>query len=243
MTFRKCLRCMLWLAAMAALPGLAHAEKADRNKPINLEADRITVDDVKRQHILEGNVQLVQGTLLIRCARLVVTQDAEGFQQGVATGGVNGLARFRQKRENKEEYVEGEAERIVYDGKADQTEFFVRAYVKSGSDEVRGEYIFYDGRTENYVVSSQPDSGSGASASVRNQRVHAVIQPKPRSEASESSDNSDADEIIGPGQASPPAPADHHQGATAEQLEPAAPGSAPALQTGEQISRTQSYMR
>jgi lipopolysaccharide transport protein LptA len=46
-------------------PGLVHAERADREKPVNLEAARVTVDDIKRVHIFEGNVVLTQGTLTI----------------------------------------------------------------------------------------------------------------------------------------------------------------------------------
>jgi lipopolysaccharide export system protein LptA len=154
--------------------GTAQAEKADRDKPVQLEAAKVTVDDVKRVHVFEGNVILTQGTLVIRSARLVVSQDGEGFQKGIATSGEGGLARFRQKREGKDEYVEGEGERIEYESRAEKAEFFVRAYVKSGMDEVRGNYIVYDGRTEQYQVTATP----GAGPSSREGRVTAVIQPK-----------------------------------------------------------------
>lgn len=154
--------------------GDALAERADRDKPVHLEAARVTVDDAKRIHVFEGNVILTQGTLTIRTAKLVVTQDAEGFQKGVAIGGENGLARLRQKREGKDEWIEGEAERIEYDAKADKAEFFNRAHVKSGSDEVRGHYISYDGKTEQYLVTAAP----GASPSAKEGRVTAIIQPK-----------------------------------------------------------------
>lgn len=161
---------------LPALPALA--ERADRDKPVNLEADRITVDDVKKVHIFEGNVQLIQGTLIIRTEKLVVTQDSEGFQKGVAAGGEAGLAHFRQKREGKDEYVEGEAERIEHDGKAEKTEFFLRAHVKSGQDEVRGQYISYDGKTENYLVTSGPAGTVAPTVPGKDSRVRAVIQPK-----------------------------------------------------------------
>ena len=161
---------------LPALPALA--ERADRNKPVNLEADRITVDDIKKVHIFEGNVQLLQGTLSIRTEKLVVTQDVDGFQKGVATGGEGGLAHFRQKREGKDEYVEGEAERIEYDGKAEKAEFFLRAHVKSGQDEVRGQYIAYDGKTENYLVTSGPAGTIAPTVPGKDSRVRAVIQPK-----------------------------------------------------------------
>ena len=162
---------LLW----AATPALA--ERADRDKPVNLEADRITVDDLQKVQVFEGNVQLVQGTLVIRTDRLVVTQDAEGFQKGVAYGGANGLARFRQKREGKDEYIDGEAERIEYESKAETAQFFVRAMVRSGLDEVRGQYISYDGKTERYLVTSGPDGTSAATAG-KPDRVRAVIQSK-----------------------------------------------------------------
>ncbi|MFN6961010.1 MAG: lipopolysaccharide transport periplasmic protein LptA [Rhodocyclaceae bacterium] len=154
--------------------GNALAERADRDKPVHLEAARVTVDDAKRIHVFEGNVVLTQGTLTIRTAKLVVTQDADGFQKGVATGGENGLARLRQKREGKDEWIEGEAERIEYDAKSEKAEFFNRAYVKSGSDEVRGHYISYDGKTEQYLVTAAPGAKPGSAEG----RVTAVIQPK-----------------------------------------------------------------
>lgn len=171
--------CLLLFLAVFAFPALA--EKADRDKPVNLEADRVTVDDANKVHVYEGNVQLVQGTLVIRSERLVVNQDDEGFQKGIASGGAGGLARFRQKREGVDEYVEGEAERIEHDDKADKTELFNRAHVKSGQDEVRGQYIVYDGLTEHYTATSGP-GGTSAAAAGKPGRVRAIIQPKDKGE-------------------------------------------------------------
>ncbi len=161
--------------AACALP--AHAEKADREKPLNVEADRVSMDDINKVQVFEGNVVLIQGTLQLRTARLVVTQDADGFQKGVATGGANGLARFKQKREGKDEYVEGEAERIEHNAREDKTEFFVRAWVQSGLDEVRGQYISYDALTEKYLVTNGVGESKNATG-VAQARVRAIIQPK-----------------------------------------------------------------
>ena len=159
-----------------ALFGTAHAEKGDRDKPINLEADLVSIDDINKVQVFEGNVVMTQGTMQLRTSKLVVTQDADGFQKGVATGGVNGLARFRQKRDGRDEYIEGEAERIVHDSRNEKTEFFVRGWVKSGLDEVKGHYISYDATTEKYVVTND---GSTKSATGQSQaRVRAIIQPR-----------------------------------------------------------------
>lgn len=155
----------------------AHAEKADREKPINIEADRISMDDVKKVQIFEGNVILNQGTLQIRTNRLVVTQDADGFQKGVATSGANGLARFRQKREGSEEYIEGEGERIEHNARDEKTEFFVRAWVRSGLDEVKGHYVSYDALTEKYLVTNGRGETKVATGAPQ-ARVRAIIQPK-----------------------------------------------------------------
>jgi lipopolysaccharide export system protein LptA len=157
------------------MTGPVHAERADRDKPVKLEADRVSVDDIKRVHVFEGNVALSQGTMSIRTAKLVVTQDAEGFQKVVASGGEGGLVRFRQKREGSEEYVEGEAERLEYDARTEQAEFSRRARLKSGRDEMQGAFIFYDGLTEKYSVNSSPTAGAQSGTPGR---VTAVIQPK-----------------------------------------------------------------
>lgn len=164
---------------LAFLGGPALAERADRDKPVNIDADRVTVDDINKVHVFEGNVTLSQGTLVIRGDKLIVTQDLAGFQNGVAIGN---LARFRVKREGRDEYLEGEAERIEHNAKTEMTRFFIRAQVRSGLDEVRGQYIEYDGLSENYVVTSGP---GGTVKPGRENRVRAVIQPKNKEGAGE----------------------------------------------------------
>ena len=71
--------------------------------------------------------------------------------------------------------IDGEAERIEHDAKTEVTRLFNRAYVKSGQDEVRGQYIVIDGQKETYSVTSGP---SGTVVPGRDNRVRAVIQPK-----------------------------------------------------------------
>ena len=160
---------------LAALGSTAGAEKAARDKPVNLEADRVTIDDAKQLAVFEGNVVLTQGTLQIRGDRMEVRQDKEGFKNGVTWGS---LAFFRQKREGFDEYIEGWAERLEYDGRAQTMQMFNRAQLTRGQDEVRGNFISYDGKTEFFQV-----IGGGAQAAAPDNpegRVRAVIQPKPK---------------------------------------------------------------
>ena len=162
---------------LAALPTIVLAEKGDRDKPINVEADRVSIDDIKKVQIFEGNVVMSQGTLQLRTSKLVVTQDADGFQKGVATGGAGGLARFKQKRDGVDEYMEGEAERIDHDTREEKTEFFIRGWVKNGQDEVKGPYISYDALTEKYLVTNG-SGGQKSATGAAQARVRAIIQPK-----------------------------------------------------------------
>jgi lipopolysaccharide export system protein LptA len=159
-------------------PAMAFGEKADRDKPTQVEANRMTADDARRLNIFEGDVIVTKGTIRLTADRLVVRQDAEGFQFATATGRP---ARFRQRQDAKPGekegiWVEGEALRIELDDRNQKIELFDNARVNRGGDEVAGDYIFVDQRSDFYQVSS----GKGAAKG----RVKAVIQPKtPRAEA------------------------------------------------------------
>ena len=150
----------------------ASAERADRDKPVNIESDSLIADEVKKVATFDGKVVLIQGSLIIRADRIVVQQDNDGFQRGVATGNP---ARFRHKREGLGEYIDGEALRIEYDTRVDRVEFFNGARLRRDSgDDIRGDYISYDARTERFTVKASNE----ASESGREGRVRATIMPK-----------------------------------------------------------------
>jgi len=158
----------------------AFAEKADRTKPTNVEADRMSSDDARRMSIFEGNVVLTNGTMMVRADRIVVRQDADGFQFATAYGKP---VQFRQKGDAKDGkegvWTEGEALRIEVDARNERVELFERARVTRGEDVVNGEYIFVDQRTEFYSVSA----AKGTAPSAPGGRVKAVIQPKTKADA------------------------------------------------------------
>ena len=171
------LRAVAGIALVAGLgsPALSLAERADRDKPVNLEADRVDLDDAKKEAVFVGTVTLTQGTLTIKADKIIVKQDAEGFQYGIAYGNP---AHFRQKREGFDEYIEGFSERLEYDGKADKMQMFTNARIQRGGDEVRGDYISYNAVTEFFQVIGGSKSATAGSNSQG--KVHAVIQPKPK---------------------------------------------------------------
>ena len=167
----------LLLLALGAPVVPAWAEKADRNKPMNVEADALRYDDLKQTSVFTGRVVLTKGTILIRGARIDVRQDAEGYQYGVVTAEPGKLAFFRQKREGVDEFIEGEGESIEYDGKADRVRFIKRAELRrfrgsTLSDEMVGSLITYDNSSDTFAVDGGPASTTPGG------RVRAVLSPR-----------------------------------------------------------------
>ncbi len=167
-----------WMLSILLLWTLvASAEKADKERPTQIEANRMSADDVRRVNIFEGNVVLSKGTMSLRADRLVVRQDAEGYQYATATGSP---ARFKQRQDAKAgekegPWLEGEAQRIEIDDRSSTIKLFDNARVNRGGDEVAGNYIMVDQRSEFYTVSA----GKGAPQG----RVRATIQPKASDES------------------------------------------------------------
>ena len=150
------------------------AERDDRDEPLHLEADQVAIDDAKKLSTFTGNVQMTQGTMQIRGDRIIVMKDKDGFAHGTVYGNT---ASFRQQRKGLNEFVEGNAERIEYDTRAEIINLYTQARVQRGLDEVRGEHITYNIKTEIFQVGS----GTTDVAGTPPKRVRAVFLPKPKS--------------------------------------------------------------
>ncbi|WP_244814499.1 lipopolysaccharide transport periplasmic protein LptA [Caballeronia sp. Lep1P3] len=185
---RRAMRAALAAAvtALAALPfagfaPAAHAEKADRDKPLNIEADNMSYDDLNQKNIFTGHVVATKGTIIIKADRVEVTQDPQGYQYATGTSSGNTLSYFRQKRDGVNEYIEGNAVRIDYDGKNDFTKLTTRAVVRrlagltTVQDEVRGSVITYDGQKDFYTASAGKDVAGPGNPSGR---VRAMLAPR-----------------------------------------------------------------
>ncbi|HET8748230.1 MAG TPA: lipopolysaccharide transport periplasmic protein LptA, partial [Ramlibacter sp.] len=170
--------------AFALLP--AGAERADRNKPMNVEADALRYDDLQQTSVFTGKVVVTKGTIVIRGAKMVVKQDPEGYQFGTVTAEPGKRAYFRQKRDGVDEYIEGEGETIEYDGKADRVKFIGRAEMRrlrgaAVNDETSGSVITYDNGNDQFTV--EGGSVAGATPSNPGGRVRATIAPRPSASA------------------------------------------------------------
>lgn len=170
----------LIVLACALGPGAVLAEKADRSKPMNVEADALKYDDLKQISVFTGKVVITKGSIVIRGARVEVRQDGDGYQFGTVTSEPGRLAYYKQKREGLDEFIEGEAEVIEYDGRADRVRFVRSAQMRrlrgaTLADEMSGSLIVYDNSNDTFTV----DGGESPSGSVTPAgRVRAVLTPR-----------------------------------------------------------------
>lgn len=167
---------LLMLAALAA-PVLA--ERADRTKPMVVESDQGGLIDLQRQVLVySGNVVISQGTMLLRAQRIEMRETPDGYRMATALGAPGKPAQWRQKRDGVDETMEGSADRIEFDGRADTLRFLGNGTVRrlrgaTVADEILGQNILWDNVTEVFQV-----EGGLASALNPTGRVRAVLSPR-----------------------------------------------------------------
>lgn len=183
-----------FLAALALAGGLAcvapaaQAEKADRNKPMVVEAARSGTVDLQGQVMAySGNVVISQGTMVLRAENIEVRESADGYRFAAAIGAPGRPATWSQRRDVVDETVEGSADRIEFDSRADTLRFIGNGAVRrlrggSVADEITGGAILWDNVAEVFRV-----EGGAVSAVNPGGRVRVVLSPRPDPAASAAS--------------------------------------------------------
>lgn len=175
-TFRPLAPELLLLSSLLALP--AFADHADRNQPVHIEADKMTADDNHKNTLFEGTVILTQGTIRLTADHMTVREDSTGFKFASAFGNP---VTFRQKREGLNEWVKGSAQHAEYNGKLDRIELFEHADVHRDKDEIKGDYLSYDTKSEVLQAHGHEDAKS-TPFSTPSGRVHVTLQPEKKQE-------------------------------------------------------------
>lgn len=186
MPFKPFLRLFALLGlGLSLLGGPAHAEKADKDKPMNIEADNMRHDENKKTTQFVGNVVALKGTLVVRAARMEVQEDGKGQQIAYFWAAPNERIFFRQKRDGVDEYTEGESETAIYDKQSDVMTLIQRAEARilrgtEVSNQVTGQKIVFNNTTEVMTVDGQTQGQPGNS---RGERVRAVLTPRKEASA------------------------------------------------------------
>jgi len=177
---------LLLAAALTVAGAPATAERADRGKPMVIEADRPGTVDLQRQLVVfNGNVVITQGTMMLRAERVELHERPDGYRTAIATGSATQPASWRQRRDSGDETVEGSAERIEYDGRTDTLRLSGHGVVRRlhGArviDDISGDTIVWNNDTEVFTV-----EGGSATASNPGGRVRVVLSPREADAASE----------------------------------------------------------
>ncbi|MBK1689479.1 lipopolysaccharide transport periplasmic protein LptA [Rubrivivax gelatinosus] len=172
------LRCFAPLV-LALLCAAAAAERADRERQMVVEADRPGSVDLQRQVVeFNGNVVITQGTMIIRANRVELRETTDGYRAATAIGMPGHPASYRQKRDGVDEIVEGVADRIEYDGRADTLRFIGNGAVRRlrgaiVADEITGSQIVWDNTAETFSVAGGETTSANPSG-----RVRAVLSPR-----------------------------------------------------------------
>ncbi|MEO7150354.1 MAG: lipopolysaccharide transport periplasmic protein LptA [Burkholderiaceae bacterium] len=173
------------LALLTGAGNPARAEKADRYKPLTVEAREPGKIDLQKQYVeFNGDVVVTKGTMQIRAGRIELRETPDGYHTALAIGSAAKPATFRQKRDGVDEYIEGEAERLEYDARTDTVRFVTNATVRrtrggTSADEITGNLVTYDNTSEVFSVSG----GARPTAANPTGRVRAVLTPREGSPA------------------------------------------------------------
>ena len=177
--------CALGLAALLLAAPPARAERADRGKPMTLESGPCLVNLLKQTSTCSGPVVITQGTLTIRADKVELRETPDGYQMATALGTAAKPAQYRQKRDGVNEHVEGSADHIDYDSRANTLRFDGQAVVRrlrAGvlADEIHGSVIVWDSTAELFNV-----QGGAATQANPGGRVRAVLAPREGASAPE----------------------------------------------------------
>jgi len=149
---------------MMVLAGATQAEKADQKKPLILEADKVSVNDVQQAYELQGNILLIKGSILVTGEQGNIKVDPEGYEFVTMESDQDTTASFRQRREGlASEFIQANGKNVVYDAKTEVLTITGDASMKrllnmQMLDQLQGWKIEYDDIKQYYRVFPPPDA-------------------------------------------------------------------------------------
>jgi lipopolysaccharide export system protein LptA len=166
---------------LAQQKGGTPAEPAEEPDTLIL-SDTLNYDDIKKESVFTGNVILTRGPMTLRSDKLVMSEDAAGFQHGTATVEPGKLVFIRQENPEKYETMEARGLRAIYNGKSEEIEVIGQAVITrficgKPFDNVQGERIVYRQKTETYQAYGGPNSAAHGG------RVRSLAQSRAKADA------------------------------------------------------------
>ena len=137
---------------LSLLPVTGSGLTGDRSQPVNIEADKATVNEKTGNSVYEGNVQVQQGTLVLQGSKMTVQLKDSSIDTFVLTGDP---ATYRQRPDGKESDQHAEAQRIEFYAKEDRIILLKNARVwRSDVKELRSDRIVFDLKSDTFNAGS-----------------------------------------------------------------------------------------
>ena len=133
------------LAVVLALStGVAIARSSDRNKPMDIDANRSDCDGMgaNASCTLTGNVSIVQGTLKVNAAKAVIHQAGGEPSRALLSGGVT-----LQQEMDDGDRINASAANVDYDLRTESMVFTGNVVIHQDRGSLNGERVVYNLKT------------------------------------------------------------------------------------------------
>lgn len=127
---------------LCLLPVTGWGLDSDRSQPMNIEADKATLNEKTGDSVYEGNVHVQQGTLVLKGSKMTVQTSNNAIDTIILTGSP---ATYRQRPDGKDSDQHAEAGRIEFHAAEDRIILLENARIwQSGAEEFRSDRIVFN---------------------------------------------------------------------------------------------------
>jgi len=163
---------LLLMGSLFTQPALALS--TDSEQPMNIQADRVDIDDEKGTSIFHGNVVITRGSIRITGNKVTVYRDKQKNLDKIHAVGQKGKpAHFQQRPDNKPDDVIAEAINLRYNASTEILDLKQSAKAVQGGSVTTGDHIVYKSKTDTVIAKSKPGASKNNGG-----RVNITIQPK-----------------------------------------------------------------
>lgn len=156
----------LWALAvilLCSLAGPAHALASDKDKPVELSADSVDIDEGKGISVYNGNVDLRQGSMQLLADQVTVKHQGRNPDHITAVG-----KPVRFKQDTGKGTIKARARQADYEVDSEVLILTGKAFLTRAGNTMKSDRIVYD-RVRHKV--------KGGTAAKGKERVHMTLQP------------------------------------------------------------------
>lgn len=136
---------------------LSYGLSEDAEKPIEIEADSVMVDESSGFNEFKGDAEVTQGSLKMTAELIQVQTNSEGVETMIAKGTINKPAKYIQSQKNQPRFIEATATLITYDVDMGMIFLSGNAHLIQGFDSFSGDKLNYDIKNDKVTVQGSED--------------------------------------------------------------------------------------